>query len=268
MLNRLERKLGWLAIPHLTVYLVAGQTFFFLALLAQPGLGQQMVLIPQQVMAGEVWRLLTFVFIPPLIENSFFLIFVIFALYLLWLMGEALEQNWGTFRYNAFILVGWLATVASAWIQPGVPATNSYLLGSVFLAFAFLYPDFQLMLFFIIPVKVKWLAALTWVLYGIGFLTALTDSQWSQCMVILAAVANFFLFFWPDLLEKVRRGGRRLRHEAAAMETRRAAEEPFHRCQVCGRTEQSDPELEFRYCPQCTSAPCYCMDHIHDHDHK
>ncbi|MFW6058918.1 MAG: rhomboid family intramembrane serine protease [Phycisphaeraceae bacterium] len=264
MLQRLERKFGWLAIPHLTVYLVAGQTFFFLAILLRPELFAQMVLQPQAVMAGEVWRLLTFVFIPPQVHP----IFIIFALYLLWLMGEALEDNWGTFRYNLFLLVGWLATLASAWIQPSVPATNVYLLGSVFLAFAFLYPEFRILLLLIIPVKVKWLAALTWVLYGLGFLRAATDGNWSHCMVIVAAVANFFLFFWPDLLEMVRRRGRRMRQEVVAMEARRAAEEPFHRCTTCGRTEQSDPELEFRYCPHCTDSPCYCMDHIFDHEHR
>lgn len=268
MLKQLERKFGRLAIPHLTVYLVAGQVFFFLALLANPGLMGQMVLVPAAVMEGEVWRLLTFVFIPPFTENAVWLIFVFFALYLLWLMGEALEQNWGAFRYNLFLLVGWIATVASAWVQPAAPTTNAYLLGSVFLAFAFLYPDFQLLLFLIIPVKVKWLAALVWVLYGLGFLNALTAGEWGGALAIAAPVANFLLFFWPDLLEMARRRGRRVKHEVTAMEARRAAEEPFHRCTVCGRTEQSDPDLEFRYCPDCTGSPCYCMDHIFDHEHK
>ncbi len=165
-------------------------------------------------------------------------------------MGEALENHWGTFRYNLFFFVGWVATVASAWIQPTVPATNGYLLGSIFLAFAFLYPDFQILLFFIIPIKVKWLALLTWAIYAITFAVAASGGHWSVCMVILAAVANFLLFFWRDLLEMGRRQGRRVKYSAQAIEARRMADEAFHRCVICGRTEQSDPEPRVPLLPQ------------------
>ena len=264
MLNRLERKFGHLAIPHLTIYLAAGQGLLFLAHVSNPAILQSAVLVPSEVLAGEWWRLLAFVFIPPTTS----VIFIIFELYLLWLMGEALEQNWGAFRYNVFLLVGYLATISSIWLQPDVPATNIYLLGSIFLAFAFLYPDFQLLLFFIIPVKVKWLALFVWGAYAIAFLTSASTGQWMHCILIVAALANFFLFFGHDLLEIVRRKGRQVKQQSHAMEMRRMESEPFHRCTVCGRTEDSDPELEFRYCPECTNTPCYCMDHIFAHEHQ
>ena len=263
MLDRLERKFGAYAIPHLTIYLVAGQAILFLAQVSNPQILQQAVLIPDRVLAGEWWRLVAFVFIPPTTS----VIFVIFELYLLWLMGEALEQNWGAFRYNVFLAVGYLASIATVWLQPQVPATNFYLLGSIFLAFAFLYPDFQLLLFFIIPVKVKWLALIGWVFYAGALVTSLATQQWMHSLLIVAALANFFLFFWHDLLEMARRQGRKVKQQSHAMEMRRMEAEPFHRCTTCGRTEQSDPALEFRYCPKCTGTPCYCMDHIFDHEH-
>jgi len=264
MLKQIERKIGHLAIPHLTIYLIAGQALFFLAHVSNPAILQGAVLVPREVLAGEWWRLLAFVFIPPTTS----IIFIIFALYLLWLMGEALEQNWGAFRYNLFLLVGYLATISSIWLQPSGEATNVYLLGSIFLAFALLYPDFQILLFFIVPVKVKWLALFAWAVYAITFLTAATNGQWMHCILILAAIGNILLFFWPDLLAFVRRKGRQVKQQTHAMEMRRVESEPFHRCTVCGRTEESDPELEFRYCPECTGSPCYCVEHIFDHEHK
>ena len=111
-------------------------------------------LVPTKVLHGEVWRLVTFLCEPP--TNN--LVFAFFFWYLFFLMGTALESTWGVFRYNVYLLVGWAATVAVSFIQPEAPASAGFLQGSVFLAFAYLYPNFQLLLFFILPVKVKWLA--------------------------------------------------------------------------------------------------------------
>jgi len=267
MLNRLERKFGHLAIPHLTIYIVVAQAVFFLGLVSRPQMLGDMVLVPQQVLGGEVWRLVTFLAIPPCPPGTRSIAFdtfcSFFGLYLLWIMGGALEQQWGAFRYNIYLLIGYIATIASVWLVPWGVATNVYLMSSVFLAFAFLYPDFQLYILLLIPVRIKWLALITWVFYGI----ALLSGEWITRVVILAAVLNFLLFFWRDLIDMVRRGGRKVRHQSQAVAARRAESEPFHRCIICGRTEESDPELEFRYCPNCTNTPCYCMEHIFEHEH-
>lgn len=266
MLKRLEKRFARLAIRNLTIYLVTGQIFVFLIGVAQPDVWAQMPLIPNLVLEGEVWRIFTFVFLAPLLEPastgySFNIFFFFFEMYLLWMFGSALENHWGSFRYNAFLLIGYLATVGSAFIVPDHKATNAFIYGSVFLAFAFLYPDFTLYLFFILPVKIKWLALIGW--FGFAFFFA--AGPWMIRVQILASVANFLLFFAPDLIQMARRGQRRMAQQATAVAER---DQPFHTCVVCDRTDQSDPGLEFRYCPQCTGAPCYCMDHIHDHPHR
>src|SRR5690606_17750006 len=154
----LERRFRFLGIANLTLYLVFGQGLFFVLGMAQPGQytsgGQlvrpgfldKVVLNPAAVMNGEIWRLATFIFVPPTMS----LIFILFALYLFYIMGTALERQWGEFRYTIYLLIAYLATVGGAFAAWGLGSaadgTSSYIAGSVFLAFAFLYPDFELLL--------------------------------------------------------------------------------------------------------------------------
>src|SRR5438105_6602401 len=165
LLDYLERKFGRFAVPQVTAGMIACQVVVFLAgfVLDRPGrepIASQLVFIPERVLQGEVWRLLTFLVMPPFPSVVSFtnLVFAFFFWYLFYLMGTALERTWGTFRYNVYLLLGYVATVGLAFILPGAPATNAYLQGSVFLAFAYLYPDFEMYLFFILPVKITWLA--------------------------------------------------------------------------------------------------------------
>ena len=257
MLDQLERRFRHFAVPNLTLYLVVGQGFFFLVSMARPDLVGLMVLVPALVLQGEVWRLLAFLFMPPATNP----IFAFFALYLLYLFGTALENHWGAFRYNVYILIAYVATIAAACLNPGGVATNLYIDSSVFLAFAFLYPDFELYLFFILPVKVKWLALITWIMYG----GVLLFGAFPQQALVLAAISNFLLFFWPDLLQRVRGARRRMKMQSEAAALR---DEPFHRCATCGKTDRSHPQLEFRYCDQCDGSPGYCIDHINAHEHQ
>src|SRR5271170_8047986 len=120
-LNRLERKFGDFAIPNLTVYLIVLQGFTWILLRARPELFPKLVLTHDGLMAGEVWRLLTILFIPPVTN----LLFLFFFLYFFYLFGTMLEAQWGTFRYNLFILIGYLATISAAMI-PGAVVTGFY----------------------------------------------------------------------------------------------------------------------------------------------
>ena len=208
--------------------------------------------MPRRVLEGEVWRLVTFVGQPPPMN----LVFALFFWYMFYLMGTALENTWGTFRYNVYLLVGWLATVSVSFLQPDAPASIGFLQGSVFLAFAYLYPDFQLLLFFILPVKVKWLALLQW----IGYFYLMMFGDWMTRLLVLASVGNFVLFFWQDILLRMRAGRRRMAHQAKNI---RQANTPRHTCAICGVTDLSDPKMSFRYCSKCIGAPCYCAEHIH-----
>jgi hypothetical protein len=171
-----------------------------------------------------------------------------------------LENHWGTFRYNIFLLIGYAATIGVSFITPDFPLTNEFMSGSVFLAFAFLYPDFILYLFFILPVKVKWLALATWIFYFLGFVFG----GWTTRFTILASVANFLLFFGRDIIVKIKSGRRRMTTQAQRWA---AQNKPLHCCTVCGKTDRSDIKAEFRYCSQCRPVQGYCMDHISDHKH-
>lgn len=272
MPNWLEKKFGRFAIQNLTAYLIGGQALAFLVGVSQPDLLELMALVPYRVLQGEVWRLFTFPFMAPFVDPtsasySVSVIFFAIEMYLLWIFGTALENHWGAFGYNLFLLVGFIATAGAAfiplWVDLGnaaIPANNGFVYTTVFLAFAFLYPNFTMYLFFILPVKIKWLALISWAMYGFAFLTGGSMAK----VLVLASITNFLLFFGKDLLLMARRSHRQMKRQSAAV----AEEEAFHRCTICDSTEKTDPALEFRYCPQCTNTPCYCLDHLNDHQHK
>lgn len=255
-MDRLEKKLGGYAPRNLTVYLIAGQTLFYLLFLMGTLDPNQMRLTAGSLVQGEWWRLLLFPLYPPTCG----LLCALFGWYLFYLMGSALEEHWGSFRYGLFLLTGFLLTVAVSFLVPEYPVSTAFLGGSVFLAFAFLFPDFPLLLFFILPVRIKWLALITWL--GYGYL--LLAGGWASRLLVLASVGNFLLFFARDILVNLRYGRRQALQRVAAT---RSTERPFHRCTVCGITDKTHPDMDFRYCPQCEGQYGYCRDHIFNHDH-
>jgi hypothetical protein len=261
LLDTLERRLGRYAIPNVTLGLVFLQGLcLVLALSRGPKAAdffEQLVLMADKVRAGEWWRLFTFVVIPPTLNP----LFAFFGLYFFYLMGTALEGYWGEFRYNLYLLTAYVATVAVSWIVPYLPATNGYIMGSVFLAFAWLYPDFVIYLFFIIPIKIKWLALVTWA----GFLLTLLVGSPLSKLLMLASVLNFLLFFGRELALRMRTGSRHMKSQAQALTERN---KPFHVCAACGITDKSHPKMEFRYCPDCAGTPGYCEAHINAHTHR
>ncbi len=256
-MNKFERRFGRYAIENLTVYLVAGQGIALVLTLIVPGLLSSMVLVPGAVLEGQWWRLLSFFFTPP----SGNPIFAIFALYLLYFMGGALEQQWGSFRYNLYVLIGYLMTIAAAFVFPSGPATNVYITGSIFLAFAWLFPDFEILLFMILRVKVKWLALITWLFYAWGFIAG----DWDARLLIGAALTNFFVFFGKDIGVRVRQRGRTVTRQASA---RAARDKPVHVCTICGVTDKTHPAMDFRYCTKCEPPVAYCEEHLRNHEHR
>jgi len=264
LLTKLERALGRLAVPNLPLILVAGQVLFWgLWLMAGFNL-ERIALRPATALAGEPWRLVTFLFFPASLNTSAMsIVLMAFVWYLFYLMGSALESFWGAFRFNLFIGLGWLLTVGAAFVTPQAYATNYYLLLSVLLAFAYLNPDFTLLIFFILPVKIKWLALLQWLLYG--YLVVV--GPWPVRLLVIAASGNFLVFFAGDIVAQIRTGRRRVAHQARAAGARRDAAEARHRCRICGKTELTDPQLDFRYCSKCAGNQCYCSDHIFAHEH-
>jgi hypothetical protein len=265
MLDILDRKFGRFAVPNVTLYLIIGQVFVCLsALLGLLDLNQ-FVLVPALVMQGEPWRLLTFLFFPPPVNfNSMFSMMLLpFAWWIFYLMGNALESYWGPFRYNVFLLTGIGLAIGAAFITPAAPVTNAFIAGSVFLAFAWLNPDFELSLFFILPIKIKWLALFTCAIYGYQLATGSAPVRWQ----IAASLLTFLLFFGSSLVDAIR-----YRRRTMAVKSQRAADEKRgpqarHKCRICAKTDLTNPEMDFRYCSKCAGDECYCPEHIANHEH-
>ncbi len=254
--QKIERSLNRYAVRHLTLLLICGQTLMFVLHLSRPQIVEGLFLIASQILAGQWWRLVTFMLLPP----TFSPIWLFFDLYFFYLLGSALERQWGDLRYNLFLLIGYVATVAAAFIVPYSIATNMFLMASVFLAFAWLYPEFQVYLFMVLPIRVKYIAWVIWAYYCMTLITG----DWMIRAMILASILNFLLFFYPEIIRHVRYGHKRLAAKAAAP----LRDGAFHRCTVCGITDRTDPHMDFRYCPDCTGSLGYCKEHIHHHEHR
>jgi hypothetical protein len=145
--------------------------------------------------------------------------------------------------------------------QPGVAATNEFLEVTVFLAFARLYPDFTINLYFLLPVKIRWLAIIAWIYMGYSFLFA---PDWMTQLMIVAAVLNYLVFFGRDIWLDVKHGHRRMQFRANALKSRSKF---MHECRVCGLNNESAPLLQFRYCSKCAGNECYCPEHLANHEH-
>ena len=199
-LEKLERKFGRFAISNLMLYIVLGMGVFAVAdviLTTNPDnnvfLLDMIRFDKEKIMHGEVWRVISFVLEPPELN----MIFLAFALYFYWMMGSALEQAWGSFRFNIFYFSGVIGCIIAGFILGS--ATNYYLYISLFIAFAILYPDEQIMLFFFIPIKVKWLG-----LFSILSLLAMfIVGDFQTRIFLLLSLVNLLLFFGKDLVMKV-----------------------------------------------------------------
>lgn len=195
----LERRLRRWAVSDLMRYIVIGQGVMFLLLYAWPSLGGRlyglMTLNRAMLLRGQIWRLVTFILIPP---NSSPL-FILFALYFYYIIGQGLEARWGKVKFNLYYVVGMLAAVLACLITGS--AGNAFLNLSLFFAYAALYPDEQVLLFMFLPVKMKYLAVLDAALYTWQFIIG----GFSTRVTIVLCLANVFLFLGGDLLHTLRR---------------------------------------------------------------
>ncbi|MBR0485962.1 MAG: rhomboid family intramembrane serine protease [Oscillospiraceae bacterium] len=201
ILNKLERRYSQYAIPNLMTILVFGMGLVFLLdtfTSANPDytytLSSLLYFDWELIKKGQIWRIITFLFMP---EGDSGL-FIIFQLYFYWLIGKALESHWGSFRFNVFYFIGAIGSAISG-IFTGY-ATNEYLNLSMFLAFATLFPDFQVLLFFFLPVKMKFLGWLS----GAGLLIMLIIYPWTYKIAILVSMLNFILFFGRDFCNRTK----------------------------------------------------------------
>ena len=276
-LDKLERKLGRFAIPNLTVYLLAGYVIGFGVMYLMPDLLGWLTLEPALIVRGQVWRLVSWVLIPP----TRYPISLLFLVLLYYSLGTALERTWGTFRYNVYIFSGLIFTVLGVFILyavyffgfhvelplslAGMVSTN-YITMSIFLAFAAIYPEMEVYLYFILPIKMKWMA----LVYAAMALYYFIRGGIVTRVAIGASLLNFVILFLSSRNlrrcspnEWVRKAIFK-RQSAPHMHYSNGAK---HRCTVCGRTELDDPCLEFRFCSKCNGNYEYCQDHLFTHEH-
>jgi len=248
-LDRLERRFGFLAVPGL-IRIVIGFTALVWALMwLNPNLRFALDLDPARIRNGELWRLFTYIFIPQTPS-----LWVVLALWFLWFIGEGLERAWGPFRLTLYFLVGMIGTTVAAFFF-GSNFSNGMLIASLFFAFARFYPDEVIYILFILPVKIKWLAWVFAAFLMFGFV--LGSNSYRAALAV--ALANYFIFFGPEIVHQARHrrdvSTRRRRFEAQS----RSSTETLHRCAVCGATEVTDPNLDFRVA---RDGEEYCMVHL------
>ncbi len=276
LLNKLERKLGRHAIPNLILWLLAGYAIGFTLAYTAPEVLSLMTLEPYYILRGQVWRLITWVLMPP--DTS--LLFAVIMMLFYYQLGQSLERTWGSFRFNVYIFGGILFTVIGAFVLygifyalNGVPVTGmgaffttNYINMSIFLAFAVCYPNMQVYLYFIVPVKMKWLA----VVYGGLIVFSLIQTNWAGAVAIISSLLNF-LVFYVSTRDFHRISPKEIhRRQAFKSQMRQSAPRPGitkHKCAICGRTEKDDPALEFRFCSKCEGNYEYCQDHLFSHQH-
>ena len=195
-LYRLEYKYGRKAIPNLMMTIVIGMALVYVADLLNPtiNLTSYLYLSREAILHGQVWRLFTFIFLPPVSSP----IFILLSLYFYYWIGGSLESTWGSFRFNIYYLCGVIGAIIACFITGS--ADNYFLNMSLFFAFAVLYPDMQVMLFFVIPIKIKWLALVDAVMFAFFFITG----GWPARAAIVMSLVNFFLFFGPDFIRRIR----------------------------------------------------------------
>ena len=234
------------------------------------------------ILQGQIWRIITFVFVPATSRNIF--LFAI-TLYFYYFIGNALEREWGSNKFTIFYFFGILLNILVGFLVG--TASMYYVNMSMFFAFATLYPNLQFLLFFIIPVKAKWLAWIDAAYFALAVLQYLLTGHFLYALIPIVAVLNYLLFFAADIGSQFSYWKGRAKNRARQNQYRQAYNHPgsgpkvvnfhdaktktktqyLHKCAVCGKTDLTDPQMEFRYCSRCNGYYCYCADHINNHIH-
>jgi len=261
-LNWLENRVGFLAIPRLIPAIALLNLFVYILFQFQPEYVSFLTLEPALVLRGEVWRLVSYIFIPQyflgsgsIMQSVFFLLYVWFMIW----VGNSLEHAWGAFRLTLYYVLGMAGvTIAAFLLGAGQSEGNVlplYINLSLFFAFATLFPNVQIYVLFIIPLKVKWLALFSLVLILLAFVYSPLVGK----TAIVISLLNYILFFAPMAISNARHNRdvqkRRLKFASGSV----PVDEPLHRCAVCKRTERDDAELEFRVA---RDGEEYCVEHL------
>lgn len=287
-MSNFERKFGKYAIRNISLVLVACYAIGYVINLASPKLAMYLALDPYAILHGQVWRLVTWILRPPSSLDFFTIIMLLFY----YSIGTSLERTWGTYRYNVYLFSGMLFTIAGSFLaylflilmgggkvdgqviqfysQMGSLMFSTYYINmSIFLAYAATFPDAQVLLMFVIPIKVKWMGIAYAVLLVIQFFSGAGDPILNLFyrFAVGASLLNFVVF-WFTSKSRIHMSPKQVkRRQQFKSEVRRNAKISKHKCAVCGRTDEDDPSLEFRFCSKCNGNYEYCQHHLFTHEH-
>lgn len=278
-IDTLERKIGKYAVPDLMKYLsilyvigtIACYTGFY---------GDFLALDFSKIFHGQIWRLVTFVVYPPQLfaGSALDIIFVVISISLYFMIGRSLENAWGTFRFNLYYFTGVIACILSgliAYLTLGTVGivTTDYVFQTMFLAFAVTFPDVELLLYFIIPIKMKWLGWFEGIMMLIQFgryiLAAIAGNRIALTGIVtmMLCMLNFIV-----LLVSMKKGSfGNVKYKKKSKEYKKKINNTLrnkgHVCSFCGITDKDNPDMEFRFCSRCDGNKEYCMDHLFTHEH-
>ena len=284
-ITKLERRYGRYAISGIMKYVIVLQVIGFVMIHMSPTFFYSYCTLDAgAILHGQVWRVITFLMDPP----SSSPIFLLFACYLYYMIGDSLENIWGVFRFNVYLISGILFHVIAALLVyfifgASLPLGTEYLYLSLFFAFVMTFPNTQFLLFFIIPVKAKYLGILNGIFFGYtvlqGVLPSYAQSPYgiiykANAVAAVVSILNFLIFYFTSRNFKSHSPKQMMRKQKFKREVNKArrpehtyANGAKHRCAVCGRTELDDPMLEFRYCSKCKGNREYCQEHLFTHQH-
>ena len=267
-------------IPNLMKILVFAQIAVYVVGLFNASWISYLEFMPGWILRGQLWRLVTWVVIPS--DASPFMLLL--SCYFYYWIAAMLEREWGTARFTLFYLVGALISVAVGMLVGlmGLATMNPwylilpmdlafYLNSSIFLVLAVMYGEMQVLLFFVVPVKMKWLALIDVVLVLVNMARLIQGGVWQLALVPVASFINFFIFTWPFWQRKLgvirHKTDPKVIHFKQAQKKAQQTKGYHHKCAVCGITDVDDPNMEFRYCSKCDGYYCYCSNHINSHVH-
>lgn len=284
-MSSFERKFGKYAIKNLSFILVLCYAvgYFFELIDRSNTLIYYLTLNPYAILHGQIWRLFTWILIPP---SSGGIFFTLIMLYFYCSIGTTLERTWGTYRYNVYIFGGMLFTIAGSFLLMGycylfqaeqialytpevffsavsTVFSTYYINMSIFLGFAATFPDAQVLLMFIIPIKVKWLG----IVYGVMLVYEFLIYNVYNKFAILASLLNFIVFFLTSRNMMHLNPKQIHRRQEFKRDIRKNTGITKHKCAICGRTEVDSPNMQFRFCSKCDGNYEYCEEHLYTHTH-
>lgn len=305
-MSKFEKKFGKYAISNLTTILILCYVVGYVIEMINANFFEMLTLNPLAIMQGQVWRLVTWVVIPPEQLD----IFTIIMLYFYYSVGKTLERAWGDYKYNVYIFSGLFFTIIASFAcyglceylygsllstmklsdityMAGSTLFNTFFINmSIFLAFAATFPNAQVLLMFVVPVQIKWMGIIYAVLLGAQFCEAfmaieplknnfLLDGgiavsnvcNISYCGAILASLLTFGMF-WLTNIRRIRMSPKQMkrRHEFK-QEVKVNSRITKHKCAICGQTDETNENLSFRFCSKCNGNYEYCQEHLFTHTH-